>query len=527
MSEIIKQYRLGRTLPSLAKEYGCSTDKIRWCLVKNKVLEKRKENKCNLPEQEIVELYKQDILKEEIAKRYNVSVGPICSILKKYKVRKPNWLKILPYKTIELVLDKEKFQQLVDECISQQNIIKKLSCGQSMVVSLCKYHNIEMPNSAEVRSLQNQQSAKHLFTKESVENLYINQHIPKYKVAKLVGVGRKLLDEKLVEWNIQTRSAGESRISKEFYQVKNDKEVLQTLYNENSSLQILKHHLNVNSCTLIKTLNEHAIERINLGCEYGRFRNNIVEKRKQTNFERYGTGCPFQSKEIQEKVKQTMLNRYGVEHPLQSKEIQEKSRQTNLERYGVKHPTQKQIVNFLPLLKDHNWLYNEYISRKKTARQIANELGGNKNLTTICNYLHRHDIEIRYKHKYSYKCIEWLKTIIKNENIFIQHAGNIGEHRIPGTRFFADGYCEETNTIYEFYGSVWHGDLNIFQEDERRHPFLDITVGESYYNTKRREKIIREIGYNLITIWESDWDLRDANASLKCANNRLTTSNSQ
>ena len=34
----------------------------------------------------------------------------------------------------------------------------------------------------------------------------------------------------------------------------------------------------------------------------------------------------------------------------------------------------------------------------------------------------------------------------------IQHAGNVGEYRIPGVGFFMDGYCQDTNTVYEFHG---------------------------------------------------------------------------
>jgi very-short-patch-repair endonuclease len=69
-------------------------------------------------------------------------------------------------------------------------------------------------------------------------------------------------------------------------------------------------------------------------------KNQIKEKSKQTNMERYGVEYSLQSLEIREKSKQTNMERYGVENPAQNLQIREKSKQTNIERYGVEYPTQ-------------------------------------------------------------------------------------------------------------------------------------------------------------------------------------------
>ena len=42
--------------------------------------------------------------------------------------------------------------------------------------------------------------------------------------------------------------------------------------------------------------------------------NEIKEKTKQTNIERYGSEYTFKNKEIKEKCKTTSLRRYGVEN---------------------------------------------------------------------------------------------------------------------------------------------------------------------------------------------------------------------
>lgn len=107
------------------------------------------------------------------------------------------------------------------------------------------------------------------------------------------------------------------------------------------------------------------------------------------------------------------------------------------------------------------------------------------------------------KNAYSKKSIKWLQSISNN----IQHAENGGEYRIPGTRWKCDGYDPSTNTIYEFHGDAFHGNIRRYPEDATPHPFdKNITTRELYDKTVKREQKMREMGYNVITIWESDYD---------------------
>jgi Protein of unknown function (DUF723) len=112
------------------------------------------------------------------------------------------------------------------------------------------------------------------------------------------------------------------------------------------------------------------------------------------------------------------------------------------------------------------------------------------------------------KRSYSKSAISWLIYISNTENIHIQHAENGGEYRIPNTRYFVDGYCKENNTVYEFHGDAYHGNLTKYTPETLCHPFKNnITAQELHDKTMIKEKIIRELGYNLISIWESDWNV--------------------
>lgn len=106
---------------------------------------------------------------------------------------------------------------------------------------------------------------------------------------------------------------------------------------------------------------------------------------------------------------------------------------------------------------------------------------------------------------YSKKCISWLTYIMASDGVNIQHAENGGEFLIPGTRYRADGYCKDTNTIYEFYGDVYHGNLCIFSPTDHCHPFNNKTAQQLNDETIKREQLITFKGFKLRTIWESEW----------------------
>ena len=50
---------------------------------------------------------------------------------------------------------------------------------------------------------------------------------------------------------------------------------------------------------------------------------------------------------------------------------------------------------------------------------------------------------------------KWISYISEKEDLYIQHGRNGGEKRF--NNYSLDGYCEETQTAYEFQGCFWHG----------------------------------------------------------------------
>lgn len=104
---------------------------------------------------------------------------------------------------------------------------------------------------------------------------------------------------------------------------------------------------------------------------------------------------------------------------------------------------------------------------------------------------------------YSNAQINWIDGIMQIENIIIQYAlSPEGETYIPGVGK-VDGYCHQTNTVYEFHGDFWHGNPIKYQPQDIN-PVSRKTYGDLYQKTIQRDQHIRNLGYNLIVKWETD-----------------------
>ncbi len=229
----------------------------------------------------------------------------------------------------------------------------------------------------------------------------------------------------------------------------------------------------------------------------------VQQKTIQTNLERFG-GHPKQTKIVQDKFKATCLNTYGFDNPTKSPIVREKVKQTNLKKFGIGNANyikNSHVLDILPQLNDLVWLFDQYTTQGKTSNQIAEELGVGG--TTILRNLHKQGIGITPQSNVSAIGNKWLNQMSEELSITIIPEYPFNPDR-KGQR--ADGYCKETNTIYEFYGDYWHGNPNVY-EPEFINQVNYKTMGEAYQATIERENKIKELGYNLITIWESDFKI--------------------
>jgi len=178
---------------------------------------------------------------------------------------------------------------------------------------------------------------------------------------------------------------------------------------------------------------------------------------------------------------------------------------------AIENNAKKQTSNNEEFIRKAKKLYDDKYNYSK-----VNYVNCRTNVIILCN-IHGEFEQRPNDHLSGYSCykcatikqyskcqIIWLNFIQKYYNVYIQHAENNIEFKIDTTNFKADGYCKETNTIYEFHGDYWHGNPKKFNSDDYNKT-TKCTFGELYKKTLEREQMIKNLGYNLVIIWENDW----------------------
>jgi len=111
----------------------------------------------------------------------------------------------------------------------------------------------------------------------------------------------------------------------------------------------------------------------------------------------------------------------------------------------------------------------------------------------------------KFRKNYSQGQMQWLNYMCV-ETPDVRHILNHedGEYRIPNSRYHADGYSVSNNRIYEYDGDFYHGNPKIHNQDDMNRR-TKTTFGELYENTLNKKQFCEDSGYNVISIWESEW----------------------
>jgi hypothetical protein len=173
------------------------------------------------------------------------------------------------------------------------------------------------------------------------------------------------------------------------------------------------------------------------------------------------------------------------------------------ERFSLKVP---ELVEKLNLIHDFKYDYSKV--------ELCGDIK-NIPITVICPDHGEFSILVGKHYKYGCPVCEKENPKIKNNcvkgskpaNAWLDSLGLdlVREFRLPEKRIRpVDGYCIETNTIYQFHGDYFHGNPRKYDPSSfsTRH---DMTFGELYEHSCRMDQEIIDFGYNLVVMWENDW----------------------
>lgn len=236
---------------------------------------------------------------------------------------------------------------------------------------------------------------------------------------------------------------------------------------------------------------------------------NICALGNQKKFTRFSTGfsfcgpastCDCTKKSISANVSKTKLN-YSVD---QKEKINNKRVNSMLEKYGVAYNSQREDIKHIwtrPKIKeetykkliDKTWLENEYVTKDRSAVDIADEL--EVYYSTVIDYCRYHNFKIKQRSRYSLEEVE-VSNFLTSLNV--EHERNARD--VIGNREL-DIYIPNKAIAIEINGLYWHSYKKLDTDDEPKDRHLIKT------------KLAEAAGITLLHI--TDWEWRNKKEIVK------------
>ena len=106
--------------------------------------------------------------------------------------------------------------------------------------------------------------------------------------------------------------------------------------------------------------------------------------------------------------------------------------------------------------------------------------------------------------KHGVMAAEWLDWVAQSIGAHIVHKFNGSEKRVGLRKIPVDGFCQETNTVYQFHGCWYHGHkCHLNQNDYNE--IRKTSCSELRKKTEEMSTYIRSQGLNLVELWECEW----------------------
>jgi G:T-mismatch repair DNA endonuclease (very short patch repair protein) len=182
-----------------------------------------------------------------------------------------------------------------------------------------------------------------------------------------------------------------------------------------------------------------------------------LQKRQQTNLQRFGVINPMHLEKIKQKQKNTLKNKYGCH-----------SKQTHIPLHSIS------------ILNDRDKLKTLHHSQKLSLTTIAENLGVND--TTVGRYLHKHNLATigGCRSKGEIQICDWLDSL--GIRVINNTKNVIGKE--------LDVFLPDYNFSIEFCGLFWHSDYH------KR-------ITKNYHLEKFTK--CQNINIQLITLYEDEW----------------------
>ena len=245
----------------------------------------------------------------------------------------------------------------------------------------------------------------------------------------------------------------------------------------------------------------------------------VKEKIKKTNLEKYGVENVFQNKEIKEKIKKVNLEKYGVENPAKSEKIKKLTSDNNIKKYGVNSPSKlKEIKEKIKKINLEKW-GNEFFTRssKYQKNRLNNELIElTKNKKQNLNFISNDNDE------YKILCLDCNDTFGIGKQLY--RVRNQYDIKICLNCNPIDNKSSDSeNKIYEFVKTITDSEVLCKNRSILNGKEIDILIKEKfigieydglYWHSEKykhknyhlnKTEIAEKNGYKIIHVFEDEW----------------------
>jgi len=157
---------------------------------------------------------------------------------------------------------------------------------------------------------------------------------------------------------------------------------------------------------------------------------------------------------------------------------------------AVYNDSRDKILNLI--CKDHNVVFDQWVG------SLIKGIG-----CPQCGKEHKHNAGVSMLQVARKKQLELgnAKFVSKQETKWLDELGVVvRQHWLSDVKYSVDGFNDQTNTVYLYHGSFWHGCPKTFDPEEV-HPILKVKMKQLYKQTLNWENKIKQAGYNLVVKW--------------------------
>ena len=119
------------------------------------------------------------------------------------------------------------------------------------------------------------------------------------------------------------------------------------------------------------------------------------------------------------------------------------------------------------------------------------------------------DFRPQFVDHYGRLAYEWMEYMSLKFNDQIRHKYNHGEIRLGQHNLPVDGFHKHSNTVFQFHGCLFHGCPKSDCNKTKGHlinPINGKAFTTLYQDTIEKENYLRCLGYNVLTIFECEWE---------------------